>query len=407
MASVNVKRGAKPPKPYPEFPLFAHASGVWAKKIRGKLKYFGPWADHDAALERYLKAKDYLYAGQAPPMQQSPATLNELVQRYLAGQLARADAGEITPRHYEDCRRDGKRVLGVLGRHRPAESLKPADFAKLRAAIAAGRKATSACSCVMRTRSIFAWGFSSHLLAVQADYGGQMSRPPARAIRAALNDRGRRTFPAAELRTLLKAAKKHPNLHSMIFLGINAGYGNTDCAELDFAHMRLKEGIVDLPRPKTGVARRAVLWPETVKALRAVLERRAEMTRVPPELADRVFVTRHRLPYVSRNAKGTELDAITTQFRKLMERCGVFKAGLGFYSLRRTCRTIMDETKDFPACDLVMGHIASDVGAPHSVEMADRYRGGISDARMKALADHVRTWLSGPGGSKGRKRRKV
>src|SRR3982750_3161689 len=46
----------KPQKPRPDFPLFAHASGQWAKKIKGNLKYFGTWDKSNEAEARYLES---------------------------------------------------------------------------------------------------------------------------------------------------------------------------------------------------------------------------------------------------------------------------------------------------------------------------------------------------------------
>jgi integrase len=64
------------------------------------------------------------------------------------------------------------------------------------------------------------------------------------------------------------------------------------------------------------------------------------------------------------------------------------RKGLGFSTLRHTFRTVADESKDQPAVDFIMGH-----EVPHRSAV---YRETISDARLKAVTDHVRSWLFPP-----------
>ena len=400
----------KPSKPYPEFPLYAHACCQWAKTIRGKTHYFGPWSDPQGALDRYLAVKDHLYAGREPPPEAEGCTLDELVNRFLAAQRDKHLNGEISRRVLDDYKRDGRRLLDCLGRHRVADCLGLADFSRLRMAAfaadgkAAGkqRNATTVSNIIVRQRTIFRWGFEARLLTHPPHYGRAFSVPSARMRRQALRANGPRDLAAEEIRQLLNAAAQAAhgqllNLRAMILLGINCGLGNTDCAELRPSH--ICDGFLDFPRPKTEAPRRAALWPETLEAISKALMRRGQMIErygpLPPELADRFFVTKRHRAYVSFSPAGSPIDTVGQEFRRLAATCGLHRPGMGFYALRHTFRTVADESRDFPAIDLVMGHVPDSGGgaSPFAVAMGARYRQRISDERLKAVSDMVRRWL--------------
>ena len=67
MRKPGKSQNGKPDKPSAGYPLWAHQSGYWCKKNRGKHYYFGKWSDPDAALAEYEAVKDYLKRGESPP----------------------------------------------------------------------------------------------------------------------------------------------------------------------------------------------------------------------------------------------------------------------------------------------------------------------------------------------------
>ena len=73
----------KPAKPYDDFPLFPHPTKRRAKKIRGKMHYFGHWDDPEGALKTFLDQRDDLYAGRRPRSESDDLDIRESLNRFL------------------------------------------------------------------------------------------------------------------------------------------------------------------------------------------------------------------------------------------------------------------------------------------------------------------------------------
>ncbi len=124
---TSISSNGKPDKPHKDFPLFPHSSGQWAKKVRGRLIYFGPWRDPEGALDRWLEDKDDLLAGRTPQHDEG-LTVRDLVNRFLTSKKRLVESRELHERTWEDYDAICKRVIEEFGRNHLVESLKPSDF---------------------------------------------------------------------------------------------------------------------------------------------------------------------------------------------------------------------------------------------------------------------------------------
>jgi len=378
--TVPVRRDPeKPAKPYPEFPLFPHATRRWAKKVRGKLHYFGSWDDGpDAALAKYLDQKDAIHAGRKPRPEGGALTVKELVNAFLNTKADSRDAGEIAARTWDDYKAACDILTENFGKQRLVADIGPDDFAALRKKLAKTWGPRTLANVITRIRVAFKYASDNGLIDRPIVYGSSFKRPTKKTLRIDRAKKGPKLFTRDEILTMLEHAKGQ--LRAMILLAINAGMGNADCGTLPMSALDLDTGMIDYPRPKTGIPRRAALWPETVMAIREALAERPQPKN--PEHAGLVFVTK----YGGSWGKDTRDNPIAKEMSKLLRTLKITgRVGLGFYTLRHVFRTVADAAKDQPACDFVMGH-----EGPH---MSVVYRETISDERLYAVANFVRAWL--------------
>jgi integrase len=344
------------------------------------MHYFGAWADPDTALAKYLQQKDDLHSGRKPRPSPEGLTVKDLANAFLNQKQALVDGGELSPLTWGDYKTACDEVVAAFGKNRLLTDVAPDDFAQLRDKLARKWGPQRLSKTIQFVRCAFKYAYEAGLLDRPVRFGPGFKRPSKKVMRLHRAKQGPKLFTPEEIRAMLGAAR--PQVKAMILLGINCGFGNSDCGNLPQSAVDLDRAVIDFPRPKTGIPRRCPLWPETMEAMRAALVSRPQPKK--EEHAGLVFLTRCGDSWHLDTASGP----LCRETTKLLHKLGINgRKGLGFYALRHTFRTVADEAKDQPAADFIMGH-----EAPH---MSTVYRETISDARLKAVTDHVRGWLFG------------
>jgi integrase len=285
-------------------------------------------------------------------------------------------------------------LLPRSGGSRLVDGLAAGDFAALRAAMAKKWGPVRLGNSVTRAKSVFKFGYESGLMDRPVRYGPEFVKPDKSMLRRHRAKQPAKIFEAEELRALIDGkiveaegeavlVKPDAALRAMILLGVNCGFGNADCAELPTSAVNLEAGWIDFPRPKTGIARRCPLWPETVDAIRAASALRPNPTT--SRNAGLVFLSEAGTMLVTRSEKGHTKDLVGNRFTNLLKATGLYRKQLGFYTLRHVFETAAGGAKDQVAVDAIMGHVDG--------TMAGHYRERIDDDRLRAVAEHVRGWL--------------
>lgn len=354
----------KPPKPYSSFPLFAHSNGQWAKKIRGKLYYFGTWDCPSEAAELYRSTREAIESGRNA-VEPETISLIRAIDQFLIYKRGLVESNELSLSTWKEYRRSCLRICKYINRDVACESLTSQMFVDLRAGIAEEFKSPKSLKNELTRIKVFLrWVYQSRTVGQPLPYELALKPPSMRVLRNAKS--GNQLFTSQEIRLLLKSASGY--LKPAILLGINSGFGNRDVCELQWTH--LSDSLVRFPRNKTGVERTSWLWPETSAALAELRETSQSEWVCCGRFGQCLVTTTGNTP-------------IAHEFRELMSTCGL--EGRGFYCLRRTYRTVADEQGDQPAIMHTMGH--------EDRSMNGVYRQIVSPDRLRSIAEYVRIWL--------------
>lgn len=366
----------KPSKPHKDFPLYAHASGRWAKKVKGKTLFFGKWDEPQKALEKWLDQKDDLLAGRKPRASDGrQISAADACNKYLDFIEDQVESGKKSEAWYIDNKRTMSIFLTTVGRNWAIESLTIGDFAEVSKTL---DKTLNSPVTIRnhnhRVRGLFKWLKKSGLIDSIPNFGPAFDPPKQVEIDRHNDSKPVKQLSRREIRSLLRVSKdSNPQLYAAILLAINTGCQNKDIETLLVRHIDFKAGWYVQPRSKRAKKRRAKLWPRTIRAIKKLMENRGLRQD------DLIFRSAVGKPYHSKNC-------ISKEFKPIKDAAGILTANVGFQWIRHSFITEASQTGDLIAVQLACGH------APRSI--TENYIHSVYDARLEKISDHVNEWLT-------------
>jgi integrase len=263
-----------------------------------------------------------------------------------------------------------------LGRIAPVSDIKTIDVQEFRKKlIKAGKNPHTVNNYLSAVKAMYNWAINNEVIGLV---------PNLRAVRKITAHKHERPiFTAKQIHDLLTHA--NCKMRAMIWLGLNCGFGCTDCSELRWEHLDLKKGRVDFPRGKTGIRRNLVLWEESVAAL-----------KVLPKTTGRVFNTEDGNAYVRVDSKLCEngttkllnYDAVGRNFTRLLKKAGIkTEKGVGFYTLRRTAATLAARSGDPFAVQKLLGHADLKMATTYVQDVSEQTDRVINNTRKFIVQD--------------------
>lgn len=375
--SQRGRKAKKPSKPRRDYPLFAHGSGQWAKKVQGKLYYFGTWDDPRAAEAKWDRDREALLDGRNPDDSHHGDSLSWLLNVFLDEKAADHKRRLIVKTTLNDYHRIALHLVEFFGKSRRLGSITPHDFRRYKNSLPTSWAPTTINNHLRYVRAIFKYANDIESTPHALNYNRSLALVDKKTIRKHEAKQERKFFSAKECWQLLGVA--NTPMRAFILLGLNTAYGTADIGRLRIDQIDFDNQWLGEVRGKTGMARGAWLWTETIEAIQEAID--AKPWTGNEHLDSLAFLTKRRQPWF---VDGSTNRPLQLAFGKLKAQAGIDRKGVGHYSLRHTFETIAGDLKDQPAVDYVMGH--------HDPSMAAVYREGIDPERIKAVCQHVREW---------------